>query len=251
MSGRICITSIVVLLIIPSVVLGCGFHPNLWCSSPEISEQCGVQKQCMLWQSEQKAADAPLVRYELYFESLCPGCRQLLTTELYPAWQKVKSIVNVTLVPYGNAKELEVAGKWQYTCQHGPQECVGNLVETCALSILPFDKAFPFIYCLETNNPATAGSQCAKELGLLSEYPSIQNCSEGAMGNALEHSMALKTDALNPSHEYVPWVVLNGAHTNAIQNQAESDSLGLICQAYTGVKPAACTQEGLMRSPRD
>eukprot|EP00057_Strongylocentrotus_purpuratus_P021948 XP_011676422.1 PREDICTED: uncharacterized protein LOC753478 [Strongylocentrotus purpuratus] len=38
----------------------------------------------------------------------------------------------------------------------------------------------------------------------------LKNCTGGPMGNKLEHSMALKTEALNPPHQYTPWVVLNG-----------------------------------------
>ena len=50
--------------------------------------------------------------------------------------------------------------------------------------------------------------QCAKQLGI--NYSPIQMCSEGVVGNQLEHMMAQKTEALNPPHKYVPWVTLNG-----------------------------------------
>jgi hypothetical protein len=29
--------------------------------------------------------------------------------------------------------------------------------------------------------------------------------------------MGLKTESLDPKHEYVPWIVLNGLHTEDIQ----------------------------------
>ena len=60
------------------------------------------------------------------------------------------------------------------------------------------------------------------------------------MGNQLEHDLALKTSELNPKHDFVPWVTVNGQHTWEIQDQASSDLIGLICDTYTGAKPDAC-----------
>jgi hypothetical protein len=53
-----------------------------------------------------------------------------MTTELKRAYQSVLSIVNITIVPYGNAHESYNSSTqlYQFTCQHGPQECLGNLI---------------------------------------------------------------------------------------------------------------------------
>ena len=47
---------------------------------------------------------APRVELELYYESLCPDCREFITGQLISTYRKVADIMNITLVPYGNAE---------------------------------------------------------------------------------------------------------------------------------------------------
>lgn len=46
----------------------------------------------------------PVVSVILYYESLCPDCREFITQQLFPTWTMLQDIMAVTLVPYGNAK---------------------------------------------------------------------------------------------------------------------------------------------------
>jgi interferon gamma-inducible protein 30 len=52
------------------------------------------------------------------------------------------------------------------------------------------------------------------------------------LGNNLQHEFAVLTGQLDPPHQYVPWIVLNGVHTEKIQDEAETDLVGLICKTY-------------------
>lgn len=87
-----------------------------------------VGSQSFVWKKPR--ADDDKVNFTLYYETLCPDCRQFMTTELYKAYQSVLDIVNITVVPYGNARETYDSSSQQYvfTCQHGAQECLGNLI---------------------------------------------------------------------------------------------------------------------------
>jgi interferon gamma-inducible protein 30 len=70
------------------------------------------------------------VNFTLYYETLCPDCRQFIKTELYRAYNSVLDIVNITLVPYGNAHETyqPATQDYAFVCQHGADECLGNLI---------------------------------------------------------------------------------------------------------------------------
>ncbi len=46
--------------------------------------------------------NAPPVDFALYIEALCPDCKNFITAQLWPAWQKIGDIMNLTIVPFGN-----------------------------------------------------------------------------------------------------------------------------------------------------
>ncbi|XP_022109444.1 gamma-interferon-inducible lysosomal thiol reductase-like [Acanthaster planci] len=221
--------------------MSCTFPPELWCSSSEIAESCHVVKQCSEWQSPVK--DAPKVNFTLYYESYCPDCQLFISGQLHDAYMAVSEIMNLTMVPYGNAEEKREGSKYVFQCQHGQEECRGNVLETCILHFAPFQTAFQTIYCMEVSrDPVTYARECMEKMKVNPEQ--VFACANGSLGNALEHQMALKTDALKPPHQYVPWVTLNGVHTEKIQNEAEMNLKKLICDTYQGAKkPPACSQD--------
>ena len=222
----------------------CALPPSVWCSSREVARLCNVEKQCEPYLTPLPKSKAPLVSFTLYLESLCPDCKDFIKQQLSPAFKAVGSIMNLALVPYGNAEEQQQGGKWLFECQHGQEECYGNLIETCAIHYHSNATVFfPFIYCIEssTSLPRNIASECASKLGL--DYSQIRSCVEGSLGNQLEHEMALRTNALQPPHQYVPWVTLNGVHTERIQSEAQNNLIQLICDTYQGSpKPQGCSQ---------
>ena len=53
--------------------------------------------------------------------------------------------------------------------------------------------------------------------------------------------MALATEKLNPPHQYVPWIVVNGAHSSSSENAIQNNMVNYVCSIYTGPeKIAAC-----------
>ncbi|XP_072450620.1 gamma-interferon-inducible lysosomal thiol reductase-like isoform X1 [Chiloscyllium punctatum] len=228
----------------------CNYPPAQWCSSPEIATACQVEHQCMEYQRKK---DADPVMISLYYESLCGACRGFLVLQLFPTWLTLNDIMNVTLVPYGNALERNESGKWVFSCQHGEQECTGNMIETCIMHTLqdPY-RFFPIIFCMESADNVTAAAQlCLQIYEPLLPWDNIENCVNGDLGNKLMHHNAELTRALNPPHEYVPWILVNGKHTEDLEDEAMNSLFNLICNTYSGVKPKACAKpKGLNSFPK-
>ncbi|AWP10762.1 putative gamma-interferon-inducible lysosomal thiol reductase-like isoform 5 [Scophthalmus maximus] len=126
----------------------CRYPPSQWCRSLEIAIECKVQKQCMEVNATRPNQAVPPVSVTLYYESLCPACRVFITQQLFPTWTMLQDIMAVTLVPYGNAKELPSPNS-PFTCQHGEPECRGNLIEACIIH-LTRHSSLQIIYCMES-----------------------------------------------------------------------------------------------------
>ena len=119
---------------------------------------------------------------------------------------------------------------------------LGNLIETCFLHHYPSQTQYmPFIKCVEYYGPTETNARYCAGLQKL-DYNIVDTCVRSSEGNTLQHEMALKTNALNPPHQYVPWFTMNGVHSYEIQQELSSNMLNYVCNAYTGTKPNECLQ---------
>ncbi|XP_033926834.1 gamma-interferon-inducible lysosomal thiol reductase [Melopsittacus undulatus] len=248
--------SVLLLLpLLPVLVPGLGAAPPvcdrdpawLWCRSPDIA--AGKAPSPCAHRSPPPAAPVEL---SLFYESLCPACRMFLVRQLFTAWLLLPpDVLSITLVPYGNAQERNESGKWEFRCQHGPEECLGNMIETCLMhEAKNFSTYFPVIFCLESGSSVTKNlAACLQVYAPQLDGSRIAACVGGDTGAALMHRNAQLTEALDPPHQYVPWVVVNGKHTDELQAQAEASLLGLICSLYQGKKPEACGSSGTPEAP--
>uniref|UniRef100_A0A673WYV5 Gamma-interferon-inducible lysosomal thiol reductase n=1 Tax=Salmo trutta TaxID=8032 RepID=A0A673WYV5_SALTR len=182
-----------------------------------------VQKQGLELNATRPNLAVPRVEVTLYYESLCPGCRAFLTQQLFPTWAMLHDIMDVKLVPYGNAQELP-SGNSPFTCQHGEPECHGNMIEACILHSVCRYSAFPVIYCMES---------AANVLDSAQPVSIVLFLTEGEHGFKLMHENALKTKALSPAKTYIPWVTVNGEYTDDFQDKAMSSLFNLVCKMYT------------------
>ena len=77
---------------------------------PQLSFMFQVYRQCKenVWLED---SNAKPVGIELYIESLCPDCKNFITDQLSPAFRNVLPIMNLTIIPYGNAMVNLKAGE--------------------------------------------------------------------------------------------------------------------------------------------
>ena len=186
------------------------------------------------------------VQLGVYYESMCPDSVRFFQEQLWPTWQKTHTIIKLILVPFGNAyvgihafctmwhvsnsliidvhacvtvvlQEHKDGDKWVFQCQHGPDECTGNIIhvgtwtdalhdwlpstyntrtskdltpphtvdcyiiylQTCALELLgDVNVSFPFIQCMMTS--ASLPQESAPKVSDLSFKWPVKNSSQGS-----------------------------------------------------------------------
>ncbi|VFQ96448.1 unnamed protein product [Cuscuta campestris] len=189
---------------------------------------------------EEYLDDGERVSVSLYYESLCPYCANFIVHKLVRLFTTdIGSIVNLRLIPWGNTQTTTNNAAW--ICQHGSDECLLNLVEACAISSWNnMEVQFRLVYCIERlhlENRHSEWESCFSGTGL-SEAP-VRDCLSNGVGTFLEEAYGAETANLNPTHRFVPWLVVNNQPLQEDYENFES----YICRAYMGSRtPEACKQ---------
>ncbi|XP_008654524.1 gamma-interferon-responsive lysosomal thiol protein isoform X3 [Zea mays] len=179
------------------------------------------------------------VPVSVYYETLCPFCSAFVVNDLSRIFRDgIFSIADLRLVPFGNGR---VSADGTVTCQHGEDECQLNAIEACVIRIWPdAEQHFPFIQCVEhlaLTRKWDAWQSCFHETGLA--YQPAIDCYNSGYGRQLVLQYAAETNALQPPHRFVPWVVVNGKPLgDRLQDYMNFEAY--ICSAYDGKLPKAC-----------
>lgn len=188
-----------------------------------------------------RGGDAAPVTVTLYSESLCPDCIHFITGVWWQVYSTpdVAAIISWNQVVFGNA---QIVSNTSITCQHGATECKDNLAQTCAQHVAGGNVSawLPFIHCMETHgsNQAAFAKTCAAAAGI--DYPALETCWTGAEGLQLELAAGAATGALQPPHQFVPWVTLGDTPGTFCSNSDCDNFLAAVCAAYTGTPPPTC-----------
>lgn len=201
------------------------------------------------------------------------------------AAEGVQGIVDFDFIPWGNAYYSKVTGNSSYDreggvtswlttcgegtesppaacfegpilCQHGTNECKGNLIEGCVKVLLEevAAKYWPFMACFEKqdidrvspDSPIKAMNACTKQLGWpASKVSALKRCVESDdVAHNVSVTNARKTAALVPAHQGTPWILLDGELFQG------DNLLKAVCEAYKGEKPAGCSDAAIQAAFR-
>jgi interferon gamma-inducible protein 30 len=170
-------------------------------------------------------------KIDVLYESLCPFCQDLIKNSFkkFVEFQDHDQLAILNFVPFGNAYDHwdESKQQWVTECQHGPQECVGNLIEACAKKKLEREAFYKFILCFENkfkgnNDGYEISKECSPDQG-----DDINTCALGKEGNELLHEASLATP---DSIEYTPWLLINGKHDPYAERDIQDSLVDYLCQ---------------------
>ena len=145
----------------------------------------------------------------------------------------ILGLYDVDLVLAGNAKvndpKHSVSG---FTCQHGPNECYGNSLESCIIKHSSTTLGgLRSVTCMfeQTNTDGDvidgALNTCA-QMHKAFYVDVVMKCAHGAEGNALSYDAVQAT----PAHTSIPWETVSGATLSENdRNLLESDPLRWAC----------------------
>ena len=140
------------------------------------------------------------LRVDVYYESMCPDSKNFIQNALAAIMPSFASFMSVTLIPFGKAETVQISPQFQFRCQHGPEECEGNLFHNCAQKYISNDvKRVGFVSCLFNDifnvkmNWQNTAKQCSIREGVESYFASIFNCAIDLEGRQLHHQAGQRT----------------------------------------------------------
>ncbi|KAH9373040.1 hypothetical protein HPB48_010015 [Haemaphysalis longicornis] len=184
-----------------------------------------------------------IINLTLYYEGLCPDSRDFILDQLLPTYTKLERDMDLDLVPFGNADMKVSNGTVTFRCQHGPDECYVNKVQTCGVKYVhPTRKLLALIACMfSQDEPAKAGQLCAQKVG--TDWGVLDRCSTGPEGTQLLYEMGKRTRGHKPDIEYVPYVEINGFHNETLEHLVEHDLFRFTCDLLGPQAPKVCEKK--------
>ncbi|POS86579.1 hypothetical protein EPUL_002245 [Erysiphe pulchra] len=122
-----------------------------------------------------------LVPLEAHIMSKCPDAQDCLEMMIIPTMERISEKINFTLSYIGEPTEND-----GIHCMHGPEECMGNIVELCAAKVYPNPRIYlGFTMCLTKEYKDIPDrsllEECALEYGI--DFKKLNECASKDNGH--------------------------------------------------------------------
>ncbi|KAM3962030.1 gamma-interferon-inducible lysosomal thiol reductase [Aphomia sociella] len=184
-------------------------------------------------------ADYPYKVYlSVYYESKCPDSRSFILQQLQPAMKLLHKYILLNLIPFGKARSIN-NGEGGFECQHGPAECLGNIVQQCALDQMvdrtDLEKT-TYVACEMKSVAGAQGSlECVERANLSPDL--VNECLSSGKGTSLQLRSEYLTRIILP--KFVPTVTIDGMFRQEIQDSSLEDLIGTLCSILKDTKECA------------
>jgi interferon gamma-inducible protein 30 len=188
---------------------------------------------------------------DVYIESLCPDSWNFVVgpfKDYFDSPYREKLAV-VNFYVFGNANQTWNGQNWEFLCQHGFEECEGNVIETCALNYLgKKENGQSFLICMydylftKAKNLVPALEKCVPDVDTRDK---ILFCATSEEGNKREHDVATVTPIY---HSHVPWVEVGGKYDLNVENAVLKNFLEYLCTLPENQGVELCKQKKSFKS---
>ncbi|XP_013196703.1 gamma-interferon-inducible lysosomal thiol reductase [Amyelois transitella] len=170
------------------------------------------------------------------YESKCPDSRSFVLWQLKPAMQLLRNRIKLQLVPFGKARSTNTG--YGFECQHGPSECLGNVVQDCALSLM-YDRddseKTEYVACEMSTLAGARGSlECVQNANLAGA--AVNQCISSGRGRQLQLESERLTNMYSP--RFIPTVVINGIFNQRVQDMSQVNLIDTLCRILQ--QPSEC-----------
>jgi interferon gamma-inducible protein 30 len=202
------------------------------------------------------------VHLEIYYESLCPYCHELLDNDFRKIWgeKDFRDRIDLELVPFGNAAvvtqdHISPGYKFWYpdakypviVCQHYDGECLGNELHACANHLHGQEKMVDFVLCMVGMQAKTGAGvekssyQCMVDMNI--DPHKMKNCVGSQENKERMMELGKRSTRSELQRKYVPWVMLDDAHVEFPDDDEKGhDLITPICGMLAKPLPKLCKE---------
>lgn len=170
------------------------------------------------------AATKDLVPLEAHIMSKCPDAKDCLRDLVLPTMMRINEKVNFTLSYIGTPTDSNDG----VACKHGPNECMGNIIELCAAHLYPDPKIYlGFVMCLTRDYKEIPQRELVEDCALehAVDFEELNDCAtkdDGAFGiSLLRGSVKRTSEVRRPQFSYQQSPTLSCALANVTFSRPE------------------------------